>query len=425
MVAAYSADAGAVAPQGDAPLRVPVRKLIAATGLACLTALILTHAERDAIANTAALGVVAGQALWNAAQVGLLFVLLCLWRERQRWWVVGLLFGTLACLPFAIYALSPGAWALGAILLVTCAAAWIVSAPDLNVAIVDAPARERPMLGKFELLAFTCTLLSSMYNYNASKICWPYWASIFAGVAAAAGFTLDPGAVAQGMYTVGLEGVSPPPYVPTSRGADTNGLGALIFALIWTVLPFLYILLFAACAMQARNSPGERVQQALCAFAIFHFLFLTDLVAYQFGRGIPNPAAEWCHWSERWVWRLAILLPIYQKLTSGQWLRGNGKVGVVMHYGLAAWATGFFVYQLVIYDAPRFYAFVVGEEPVYHELFGLAYRQELGYHGALVLMTVVYGFMVAAMRCKRIVAVPAPRASESGAPRALIPAKAP
>jgi len=390
-----------------APFRFPVRKLALVTGLACIVAHVLAQlGGSGGDAHAGPLGVVLGQSLWNAAQVGLLLLLLGLWRADRGWWVAALALATLLCLPFAVYVVSPGAFALTALLLAACGVAWARRAPDLDVSLVDAPSRGTPMLAKLELLGLACYLLSSMYNYNASRDCWPYWSSIYAGVAGLTGFTANSTEIANALYSAGLPGVTMPAWVTVGRSG--NNLGAFLFVLIWTVLPVLYILYFAACAKLASKTPWTRVQQALCLFGIFHFLFLTDIVDYQYGRGIMNPAAEWCHWAERFVWRIAILLPIYQKLASGDWLRGNGRLGVVMHYGIAAWALGFLVYQVVIYDLPRLYLFATGGDDSYsYKLFGVSYRQELGYHGALVLMIALYAFMLFAMRCKRVVSVPA------------------
>jgi hypothetical protein len=395
------------------PARVPVRKLALAVAITCTFAQLLSQIGGEVgDAHGGPPGVVVGQALWNGAQVGLLVLLLSLWCVRRRWWVAALAVATLGCLPFAIYAISPGGWAFTALLLTTCAVVGIRDVPDLDVAIVDAPARGTPLLAKVEFLALVCNLLCSMYNFDPSWDLWPYWNSIFAGVADLTGFTPDLTAIAQGMYGLGLDGVSLPSYIKV--GAPLNNLGSVVFAVIWTVLPFLYVLYFAGLAKEARYSPGTRIQRVLCAVAIFHFLFLTDIVDYRFGRGIVNPAAEWCHWLEVFIWRLAILLPIYQKVATGQWLRGNGKAGVAVHYVVGAWAAGFFVYEVLMYNAPMFYAWATGAPYEQITLFGRGYSETVGWHGALVLMIFLYGFMVVAMRCKRVVAE---RAADGGLTR--------
>lgn len=384
----------------DAPSRVPVRKLALFTGLTCVIAQLLPQIlGGTGDAHGGPLGVVLGQTLWNAAQVGLLLLLLCLWRLDRHWRSVVLTIATLACLPFALYALSPGGWAFTMLLLTTCAFALARGTPDLGVTVVDA-SRGTPLVAKFEFLAFVCNLLCSMYNFAASRTFWPYWASIFEAISKFVGFTPDLETIARGMYTLGLDGVSLPSYI--EPGSPASNLGAVVFFLIWTVLPFLYVIYFAVLAKLAKNSPGTRLQQALCLFCIFHFLFLTDIVDYRFGRGITNPATHWAHWSEVFAWRIAVLLPIYQKFAAGEWRRGNGMIGVVLHYAIAAWAVFFLVYEVLLLDVLRFFYFATGQDQFMpFRPFGLR-PEALGYHGALVLLTFLYGFMVVAMRCKRI-----------------------
>jgi hypothetical protein len=351
----------------------------------------------------APVGVVIGQQLWNASQVGLLLLLLCMWLSHRRWWVGALAFATVMCLPFAIYALSPGAWALTALLLVICATAWTVQTPDLGVTIMDAPARSAPLFTRFEFLAFLCMLLSSMYNYMVSGAIWPHWQSIFKSIATFIGFTPDVPATTQAMYSLGLQGVAIPSYINAGHAVTTGNLGSVIFVVIWAVLPFFYVLYFAALAKLANNSPWTKLQQLLCLCCIIHFLFLTDFVDYKFGRGpVSGHFAEVFHWTERFAWRIAILLPIYQKFTAGDWRHRNGIIGVVFHYVVATWAVFFFVYYVLMVDLPHFYHFVFDGLIDPHQLLGIPYHEALGYYGALVIMVFLYGFMSIAMRGKRI-----------------------
>jgi hypothetical protein len=390
--------------------RIPTRRLALATGIMSVVALGLALTRIGAgDAQTSPMSTVIGQQLWNAAQVGLLLLLLCMWLAHRRWWVFILAGATVACLPFAIYVLSPGGWALTALLLMTCAAGLLVRAPDLNFMIADAPARVAPLFAKFEFLAFVCTLLCSMYNFQASKAFWPNWGGVFANVATAIGFRPDIPAVARGMYTLGLKGVTMPSYVPVGD-VTTGNLGAVVFALIWTFLPFLYVLYFALLAKMAQDSPGTRIQQFLCCCCVLHFLFLTDFVDYKYGRGVLNPFTEVFHWTERFAWRIAILLPIYQKVATGYFRRGNGVVGQMLHYALAGWAVFFFVYYVLMVDLPRFFQAVFNGDrgADLHGLLGIPFNDALRYHGALVLMTFLYGLMAFALRCKRIFVIEEP-----------------
>ena len=397
----------------DAAFRVRLGRLALATSLTCLLAHALSHIESaPAGPNGGPLSVVLGQAVWNAAQVGLLLLLLTLWRLAPRAWVAMLGLATLLCLPFAVYAISPGAWAFTILLLATCATAWAARLPDLQLAIVDAQARGTPTLAKVEFVAVACNLFSSMYNFGISRATWPHWASVFEKTTAAIGYAPRPEAIARGMYTLGLGGVSMPPYIASMH---SSAVGSMVFVLIWTVLPCLYALYFLALYLLAKNSYGTRVQQFLCIYAIFHFLFLTDIVDYQFGRGIMNAASEWCHWSERFVWRIAVLLPIYQNLASGQWRRGNGVFGVLLHHVLALWAATFLVYAVFICDGAGLYKFLTGKEASYIHAFMGPYNW-LGYPAALVFLTGFYAFSIVALRCKRVQAEPVIRVGERGAP---------
>jgi hypothetical protein len=371
--------------------RISVRRLASATGIMSIVAqgLALTGIGAGD-AHVGPVGAIVGQQLWNAAQVGLL-LLLCMWLVHRRWWMASLSIATVACLPFAIYVLSPGGWVLTAILLLTCFLANADDVSDLGITVADAPARGTPLLAKFELLAFVANLLCSMYNYTLTPHLPPYWGSIFTGTAANIGFTADLTQIDHALYTAGLNDLTVPPYIKT--GLDPNNLGALLFALIWTILPFIYVLYFALLAKLAKDSPATRVQQVLCVFGILHFLFLTDVVDYRFGRGIVNPLEDFAHWVERAAWGIALLLPVYQKLATAQWRRGNGPLGVVVHYVVAAWLAGFVIYHVFLYGLPH----LLGtSQPVY--------QRGIGYFGALVLMTLLYGFMVLAMRSKHIFA---------------------
>ena len=383
----------------DPPSLVRVRILACLTALACVVAQIVSQASVGS-GNThdAPPGAVIGQAIWNAAQVGLLLLLLCLCCTSRRRWVVTLTLATVICLPFAIYALSPGAWILTVLLLATCGVAYAQPAPDLSFVISDAPAHGTPAYAKFELLAFTCTLLCSMYNFNLSSGQFPFWSGIFRVVSDIVGLPQDHTVIIKEMYALGLSGVTTPEFI--KMGRKVSSLGAVIFATIWTVLPFLYVTYFVTLAKLARQSPATKLQQALCLLCILTFLFLTDIVDYRFGRGLANPVAEWAHWAERFAWHIAILLPIYQKVTTGHWLRGNGIVGVLLHYSVAAYAVGYLMAP-VLRDVIRLYHFTTGPEPPdWLPDYGLG--AILSYTPALVVMTFVYGVSFLTLRCKRI-----------------------
>ncbi len=394
--------------------RVRVKALALLTGITCVLANAVSLTSGVGDAHSAPVGAVIGQQLWNAAQVGLLLLLLCMWCVGRRWWVVLLSVAALLALPFGIYVGSPGGWILAALLLLICGAAWSTRVPDLCFTLTDEPARSAPLVTRFEFLAFVCTLFCSMYNFQVNGSIWPHWGSVYASVASMIGFTPDVPTVARSMYTLSLEGVVMPPYVPIGNVA-TGNLGAVVFLLIWTVLPFLYVLYFCVLAKLAKDSPGTRLQLFLCACCIVHFLFLTDFVDYKFGRGFVNPLTQEFHWTERLAWRIAILLPIYQKVLTGYFRQGAGLIGVVLHYAIACWGLFFMVYYVLLVDVPGIYEAAFDHDVDLHRLIGVPFNEALGYYGALVLMTFVYAFTVLFMPSKRICVIDAGSAERQGA----------
>ena len=230
-----------------------------------------------------------------------------------------------------------------------------------------------------EMIGCVANLLCSLYNFSASQEVYPYWFTKYQQTGVALGVTIEPAVGAQAMYTLGLTGVKMPSYVPLSYN---NTVGSFIFLLIWSVLPFIYTAYFCCMYVMApktvhpyrwdhklyeqRNyaAPHEEgtctraccgrflvsLQRACALFGIFHFLFLTDFVDYKYGRGVFNPVAEYCHWTERISWRIAIIVPIYQKAVTGHFKRGhlNKVIGSIVHYGAVTYVLIFFIYQVLM-----------------------------------------------------------------------------
>jgi hypothetical protein len=130
---------------------------------------------------------------------------------------------------------------------------------------------------------------------------------------------------------------------------------------------------------------------------------LKDVVAYKYGRGYWSPHAETFHWCERWAWRVAILMPIYQNCTSGHWKNGNLRfpwLGKLVHNFMLAWGVGFVVLQIIGSDCFRFYFYLTGGEiKSLMELLnvptpGIQAFRPFSYHGALVVMWVTYLFVM-------------------------------
>lgn len=388
------------------PIRPRLLALLTLSG--CAVALILS-ALGDSLGSFDAGGwyragnwsMVLAQALWNGTQVGLLALLLCLWLANRGWYRIALMLTAAALLPFAIYLGSPGAWAMTGHLAITCLSVLLRGPEAVTFTIADPVRRRSGALCSLELLALICNLLCSMYNFTPSQNLVPYWASIFSAVESITGFAAGQAVIAETLYSAGLGGVEMPSAI--TIGVQANALGALIYVGIWSILPFVYALYFGALAMLARHSPGTGVQRAICALCIVHFLFLTDIVDHRFGRGLGNPAGHLAHWAEVFAWRVAIILPIYQKLTSRHWLDGNGRLGYWLHYALLVWVVFFFVWEVALLDIPRFLSYIFDFDFTPIRMFG--YRPEiLGYNGSLVLMVLLYGFTLLALRTKHIFA---------------------
>lgn len=394
---------------GDPPVRAPLprRALAAATlALTALAALLTALADRPTDPTDHPLALALGQTLYNAAQTTHLLHVLALTLARPRAPTLALAALSLAPLPFAHYLIAPGGALYAALITLTALATLRAPAPlTLHYAPL-AGRRLRDGVIALELIALLCNLGSTLYNYNHSRSCPPYWDALFRALGDTLGLTAPLADTVRPFYTLGLD-LPLPPFVPI--GAGSNPLGALVFLTVWSILPTLYVLYFVILALGSRAAPYPRIQQALCLFAIAHFLFFTDLVDYRFGRGLTNPLAEWLHWTERFSWRIAILLPLWQKLTTHHW-KHHGRLGHALHLTVAAWAITFFVYQVLTYDLVRFYHFATDtpQGPLLLFLRG-TYHQELGYHGALVLMVLLYAFLLWRMPSNGLAIHPRPR----------------
>lgn len=344
----------------------------------------------------APVGLVVGQNLWNATQISHFFLWIHLIGLRARRWLLPCLIMSFFMFPWAHYLVSLGGGILSVMMTLTCL--WGLNYKgQQQVAFSQCDTDAKPFLGiRLEVIALLCNLGSSLYNYNASRRCWPHWDYLYYEIGALIDFSPDPADVAKFFYTFGIDSISIPEYLPLAVG---NPTGAVIFSHLWGLLPILYVLYFIVLYLNSSQTAGTNIQRILCLFGIFHFLFLTDLVDYKFARGFKAHYGEWGHWTERFAWRIAILLPIYQKIMSGEW-RGKGTLlGSLLHYGVGLWAITFFVYQVLIYDVVRFYYFALGFEPSEGLLWLKSiYIQELGYHGALVFMVALYTALLLSTR---------------------------
>ena len=364
------------------------------------------------------------QSLWNAAQVGFLFVFSCLVAAHRDHCCVGWFWcSSILVLPFSVYVTSPPARAFGAIALVSTL--WLAcSDPVVRVRIMVTPARPGVSsaafrVGTFEFLAFLCNLLCSLYNFRAEARLhlWPEWSKVYHDVGHSIGMDADPNEFLRAMYVMGLSPRSAPAFIPLAGAVGhLSNVGTphcLVFLLVWSVLPFLYVayfgLMFWIAGTSQMSRPSMIVQRTLCLWGVVHFLFLTDGVDYRFGRGMLNSHAEWFHWSERWCWRIAILLPLYQKVVTGHWRHHHGKrqeLGLVIHYVVACWATSWFVFHVLLADTGHFWQFATSQKqtnlPAHNCLATLAPLWFCYYYKALLLMTFFYGLLLIVMPGQKI-----------------------
>jgi len=352
------------------------------------------------------------QCLWNAGQVCHLLLLMCFLATSYTRSAFIFCCLSFVLLPMSLYVTSPGGHAFA---FIACGFALVQAfmGTDVELVIWEGSHRlerlARCSVYKFcsiEELGFTCNLLCSMYNYHASPATWPYWLHIFKKIGLLSGLAVKSSAIAENMYSLGWN-IELPTFVPSASG---DNVGTLVFVMTWSFLPFLYVLYFLATFIMSTSMSRVSVvvQRGLCIFGMFHFLFLTDGVDYKYGRGMKNPKAEWCHWSERFAWRIALLLPVYQKIAKSYWKRchSNVRVGSVIHWLVALWSIVFLAYQVLLHDVPYFSQWVVGRFSGSHHRQSIeslitggnvGYSHALGYHGALVLMTLLYGFSMLGM----------------------------
>lgn len=342
---------------------------------------------------------VIAQQFWNAMQVLELLLLISIahsYSKRSIEFVFTciLAFVVTCLLPFSHYFTSYGGSIFSCATLITCIWA-IISNSRLVLSIGDKlPAPGHRMVISEELIAFLCNVGCTLYNYNSSRRTWPYWNKHFFDIDKYFGLVGDAPPGTMSFYTMGMSDIRVPMYV---AGNGPTASGSTVFTLIWSVLPFIYVCYFGCLIILSSRSPYKNIQRGLCLFGIFHFLFFTDVVAYLYGRGFWTPTSELFHWSERWAWRVAILVPIYQNFTNGHWVNGHKKkiVGKSIHYLMAIWGVLFTFQQIIFSDIFRFVQYLNGwEEKTFTSMVGIPTHKLFSYHGALVVMCMMYGFMM-------------------------------
>ena len=346
---------------------------------------------------------VISQQFWNAMQVFEILLLFSLVysidkKSRNLFTICMVSIVTICLLPFSQYVNSTGGNIFSYVTLFTCI--WAIR---YNTKLEIGIGGKLTNIGhksvvREELIAFICNLCCSLYNQNASMDTWPNWKRHFDKLDNFLGLVDDnierPDYYNPIFYTMGISSHSAPMYISRNAGSVS---GANVFVVIWSFLPLMYVCYFGCLYLLSSRSPYKNFQRFLCMFGIFHFLFLTDVVSYGYGRGFQTPSSELFHWSERWAWRVAILLPIYQNYTTGHWIKGHSKpiVGKVVHYIVCVWGTCFFLQQVLFSDVERFVQFLNGwEQKSLTKMMGLPWSRMFSYHGVLVAMFITYGIVL-------------------------------
>ena len=361
---------------------------------------------------------VIAQQLWNAAQVMHLSVVVLLffvlkrsliminWKHKTIFVCISMLY--MIATPFTIIVTSPAAfWFCMYSVLLSLSTIYQFHDIELMVKVCSKKhiSTKQCIVVREEMLGFICNLCSSLYNYNASRLVWPHWNRIYRQIDWFFDLNGKENAYLNSFdssfYTTGRQNVYVPTYVPTSHGSTT---GARLFVFLWTFMPFLYLAYLLCMYLLANNSPYFVMQRAFICFAMFHFLFMTDVVSYKYGRGLCTPLTELFHWFERYSWRIAVLTPIYQNLSNGHWKHGhsNQLLANVICCIVFIWALMFIVFHVLFNDTISFVRFLNGLEiKTVFDLYDIDCPSVLGfcpfsYHGGLVVTICFYLFLMIA-----------------------------
>jgi len=376
--------------------------------------------DRDGPDLYAPTALVVAQQFWNAMQVVVVFLIVALnfqyskasEEAKQRMaqqetttprqksmfaatkWIVRVTSIVLICImPFCIYVVSPGATIFAFLTATLTAIALMTPKSTLRVSLGEEPNEpaERNtavpdnqnktywvLFPREETFGFLCTLGSSLYNLTANTKIWPYWKTHWLKVDEFMGWPTSGDLTVAGNYNmmglfesarrddgdVGNLSSVMLPFVPRTGFGTT--MGAQVFFLVWAFLPILYasyFVLLMIMTQKTRSRVACWLQRFMCGFGICHMLFWTDVVAYAYGRGLVNPHQAVFHWTERWAWRFAIYVPIWQNCTSGHWYSGHRHfpiIGKLVHYFAKIWVILFFCFQTINADIFRTVEFVFG-----------------------------------------------------------------
>jgi hypothetical protein len=233
---------------------------------------------------------VVAQQLWNASQVFQLFLLLlCEFdfsqqssfssshrRHSLRKWILRMTAAlSLFVLPFSVYLISPGARIFAFLSILVQSIAIYTSPSKLRISISEKQDEtilrhentKSWKLSHEETVACFCNLGSSLYNYAGSIRTWPHWKRHFYYLDAFFGWPDSGDCTVKSNFNMGIfSNLKMPLYVARATGSTT---GAQVFLVVWSILPFLYVLYFLCMFALAPLSPGVKIQRALCIFGIF------------------------------------------------------------------------------------------------------------------------------------------------------------
>ena len=258
---------------------------------------------------------------------------------------------------------------------------------------------------RMDLITLLATLMCSIYNFKASPYLFPYWNTAFEYLDGLIYYNLRDFReqinfnIFSNIFRLGLENFPIPSETPLGR--DVSVTGSVAFYLIWSVLPTIYCIYFSVLYLNSYGLPFQALQRFICLLGIIHFLTITDIVDYAFGRGYQSEGEMLAHWIEVFVWRFAILLPVIQKLLSKDLLKDGRLIGRLFYIFLLVWAAFFIIWEVALLDIPRFTAYMLGYEYEIIKFFGMK-PKEFGYNGALIMMVFVYFVLLIFFRGKRI-----------------------
>jgi len=365
---------------------------------------------------------VVAQCLWNAAQVLQLFLLIALYHnhggsyptnsktKKAKKTVVNALVASSVCLlPFSVYIISSGGHVFAGLALASALFALLACRePTLRVAVEEdddgvhthqeQQQREECALNALhgndddngddddnsgnngnngqqpwlivreETVACLANVCSHMYN--GRKPWWDIYAWIDSTMGWKHGGDVTPKAAFAPFSFFFSSKARIPLFVSQANRSTAH---ARVFLVLWSVIPFLYVAYFGVMYLLAVRSPRVGLQRALCIFGMINFLFLTDGVAYRYGRGYRSPYEDLLHWWEHFAWRVAILLPLYQNCTNGHWATHPTQpwVGKILPRVAAVYGVFFLIFQVVQCDVFSFVTFLVlGKEWTFFEWLG-------------------------------------------------------